>query len=63
VFDEERVLVEHQKAKHWKCPQCPKKFTAASGMAIHSLQVHKVPVQKFVSFDRKGIFRWAFFGS
>ncbi|KAL3674392.1 hypothetical protein V7S43_000347 [Phytophthora oleae] len=40
-FDDERVLILHQKARHFKCPTCHKKLTTISGMSIHMQQVHK----------------------
>ncbi|KAK4742466.1 hypothetical protein SAY87_000467 [Trapa incisa] len=43
-FDDEKILVQHQKAKHFKCHACHKKLSTASGMAIHVLQVHKESV-------------------
>ncbi|KAJ7942835.1 protein SUPPRESSOR OF FRI 4-like [Quillaja saponaria] len=45
-FDDEKILVQHQKAKHFKCHACHKKLSTASGMAIHVLQVHKETVDK-----------------
>ncbi|XP_047319024.1 protein SUPPRESSOR OF FRI 4-like isoform X2 [Impatiens glandulifera] len=45
-FDDEKVLVQHQKAKHFKCHACHKKLSTASGMIIHVLQVHKETVTK-----------------
>ncbi|KAL6844557.1 hypothetical protein ACP4OV_025216 [Aristida adscensionis] len=45
-FDDEKILVQHQKAKHFKCHVCHKKLSTASGMAIHVLQVHKESVTK-----------------
>ncbi|XP_057972596.1 protein SUPPRESSOR OF FRI 4 [Malania oleifera] len=45
-FDDEKILVQHQKAKHFKCHVCHKKLSTASGMAIHVLQVHKETVSK-----------------
>ncbi|KAE9607501.1 putative transcription factor interactor and regulator LIM family [Lupinus albus] len=43
-FDDEKILVQHQKAKHFKCHVCHKKLSTAGGMAIHVLQVHKESV-------------------
>lgn len=40
-FDEEKVLILHQKARHFKCQLCHKKLNTASGMVIHAMQVHK----------------------
>ncbi|EER99357.1 hypothetical protein BDA96_02G312900 [Sorghum bicolor] len=45
-FDDEKILVQHQKAKHFKCHVCHKKLSTASGMSIHVLQVHKESVTK-----------------
>ncbi|KAH9303206.1 hypothetical protein KI387_014789, partial [Taxus chinensis] len=45
-FDDESVLVQHQKARHFKCHACYKKLSTASGMAIHVLQLHKETVTK-----------------
>ncbi|XP_047327470.1 protein SUPPRESSOR OF FRI 4 isoform X2 [Impatiens glandulifera] len=45
-FDDEKILVQHQKAKHFKCHACHKKLSTASGMIIHVLQVHKETVAK-----------------
>ncbi|KAJ1948740.1 hypothetical protein EC988_005054, partial [Linderina pennispora] len=40
-FEDEKVLVQHQKAKHFKCQICQKRLNSANGMAIHVAQVHK----------------------
>lgn len=40
-FDEEKILIQHQKAKHFKCNTCNRKLNTASGMVIHGMQVHK----------------------
>lgn len=45
-FDDEKILVQHQKAKHFKCHVCNKKLSTAGGMVIHVLQVHKETVTK-----------------
>ncbi|KAF5192696.1 Bub3-interacting and glebs motif-containing protein [Thalictrum thalictroides] len=45
-FDDEKILVQHQKARHFKCHVCHKKLSTAGGMAIHVLQVHKETVTK-----------------
>lgn len=45
-FDDEKILVQHQKAKHFKCHVCHKKLSTAGGMSIHVLQVHKETVNK-----------------
>ena len=48
LFDDEKVLIEHQKAKHFKCHVCNKKLMTASGLSIHCVQVHKEPMTKYV---------------
>jgi hypothetical protein len=45
-FDDEKVLIEHQKAKHFKCHVCNKKLMTASSLTIHCAQVHKETVTK-----------------
>mmetsp|Transcript_11209 Transcript_11209/g.14006 ORF Transcript_11209/g.14006 Transcript_11209/m.14006 type:complete len:271 (-) Transcript_11209:102-914(-) len=40
-FDDESILIQHQKARHFKCPTCNKRFTHAPGMVVHMTQVHK----------------------
>jgi DNA-directed RNA polymerase subunit RPC12/RpoP len=39
-FANEKVLIDHQKAKHYKCEKCGRKLASSSGMKIHLLQVH-----------------------
>ena len=38
--------MEHQKAKHFKCPQCPKRLHSIHGMALHAEQVHQLVVDR-----------------
>jgi Zinc-finger double-stranded RNA-binding len=45
-FADEAVLVQHQKAKHFKCRQCNKRLNSALGLQIHATEVHKEPVHK-----------------
>ena len=40
-FDDEKILIQHQRAKHFKCPFCSKKMINVPGMVIHCNQVHK----------------------
>ncbi|CAO1628904.1 unnamed protein product [Sympodiomycopsis kandeliae] len=40
-FEDEKVLLQHQKAKHYKCPQCPRRLNTAGGLTVHLHQVHK----------------------
>jgi len=46
TFDDEKVLIQHQKAKHLKCLVCKKKMGTASGLVIHCQQVHKEAITK-----------------
>ena len=43
-FDNLKVLVDHQKARHFKCGHCNKRLGTSKGLAIHTNQVHKVTV-------------------
>ncbi|PVU87251.1 hypothetical protein BB560_006524 [Smittium megazygosporum] len=45
-FEDDKVLILHQKAKHFKCPHCSKRLNTANGMAIHAAQVHKDTILK-----------------
>uniref|UniRef100_A0A8C5LC50 C2H2-type domain-containing protein n=1 Tax=Jaculus jaculus TaxID=51337 RepID=A0A8C5LC50_JACJA len=40
-FDDENILIQHQKAKHFNCHICHKKLYTGPGLAIHCMQVHK----------------------
>ncbi|XP_039257549.2 uncharacterized protein LOC120334163 [Styela clava] len=40
-FEDEKILMQHQKAKHFKCHVCHKKLFTGPGLAIHCMQVHK----------------------
>uniref|UniRef100_A0A1B0CI45 Putative zinc finger protein 207-like isoform x1 n=1 Tax=Lutzomyia longipalpis TaxID=7200 RepID=A0A1B0CI45_LUTLO len=40
-FDDDKILVQHQKAKHFKCHICHKKLYTGPGLSIHCMQVHK----------------------
>lgn len=46
VFNDEIVLHQHQKAKHFTCMTCRKKFSTASSMVGHKSQVHKENVAR-----------------
>ncbi|KAF8634535.1 hypothetical protein AX15_000834 [Amanita polypyramis BW_CC] len=41
-FEDEKVLMQHQKAKHFKCSMCPRRLNTAGGLAVHIQQVHKL---------------------
>nr|KAI8766689.1 BUB3-interacting and GLEBS motif-containing protein ZNF207-like isoform X1 [Biomphalaria glabrata] len=45
-FDDEKILIQHQKAKHFKCHICYKKLYTGPGLAIHCMQVHKEKIDK-----------------
>jgi hypothetical protein len=38
-FENEETLVQHQKAKHWKCLLCNKRLHSAPGVATHARNV------------------------
>ncbi|KAF2151697.1 hypothetical protein K461DRAFT_279186 [Myriangium duriaei CBS 260.36] len=40
-FDDMKVLINHQKAKHLKCQMCPRRLDTAGGLGVHMQQVHK----------------------
>lgn len=52
-FKEEKVLIQHQKQKHFKCPVCKRKLQSVGGLVIHAYQVHKETITKYVSFYTK----------
>ncbi|KZV94657.1 hypothetical protein EXIGLDRAFT_645013 [Exidia glandulosa HHB12029] len=45
-FEDEKVLMQHQKAKHFKCRNCPRRLNTAGGLAVHVQQVHKLDPDK-----------------
>ncbi|VDN55889.1 unnamed protein product [Dracunculus medinensis] len=45
-FEDEKILIQHQKAKHFKCHICHKKLFTGPGLAIHCVQVHKETIDK-----------------
>eukprot|EP00040_Diaphanoeca_grandis_P038813 m.257407 g.257407 ORF g.257407 m.257407 type:complete len:398 (-) comp35275_c0_seq1:257-1450(-) len=45
-FDNEDTLIQHQKARHFKCPFCSKRLYTAPGMVIHCNQVHKEEIKE-----------------
>jgi len=49
LFESEKVLIQHQRAKHFKCPQCHKRMSSAHGMMVHVFQVHKETIEKVPS--------------
>ena len=45
-FAHEKILIQHQKAKHFKCHVCSKKLSTAGGLVVHVTQVHKESITK-----------------
>jgi len=45
-FKDEKVLIQHQKQKHFKCHVCKRKLQSIGGLVIHVYQVHKEAVTK-----------------
>mmetsp|Transcript_3221 Transcript_3221/g.15115 ORF Transcript_3221/g.15115 Transcript_3221/m.15115 type:complete len:489 (-) Transcript_3221:4546-6012(-) len=45
-FNDESVLVMHQKNKHFKCNYCGKRLQMLSGLVIHCQQLHKQTIEK-----------------
>jgi len=45
-FLNEKILIDHQKARHFKCFHCGKKLPSSAGLAAHVLQVHKETITK-----------------
>lgn len=45
-FEDEKILIQHQKAKHFKCHICGKKLFTGPGLSIHCMQVHKETIDK-----------------
>eukprot|EP00835_Amoeboradix_gromovi_P002126 NODE_113_length_19319_cov_0.247815.p9 type:complete len:217 gc:universal NODE_113_length_19319_cov_0.247815:11855-12505(+) len=40
-FADEKVLIQHQRSKHFKCPECSKRLNTATALSLHFLSVHK----------------------
>ena len=45
-FDDNRILIAHQKAKHYKCDKCNRRLNTAGGLQVHMQQVHKEQLTK-----------------
>lgn len=45
-FDDDKILVQHQRAKHFKCLFCHKKLYSGPGLTVHCIQVHKESLDK-----------------
>lgn len=48
-FKDEEILIDHQRAKHFRCEVCNKKLSTAKGLATHCYQVHRVEVKSYVA--------------
>ncbi|KAJ1327481.1 PR domain zinc finger protein 5 [Microdochium nivale] len=40
-FEDLKLLISHQKAKHFKCETCGRRLNTAGGLSVHMNQVHK----------------------
>ncbi|KAI1001526.1 hypothetical protein K3495_g6672 [Podosphaera aphanis] len=45
-FDDLKILISHQKAKHFKCERCGRRLNTAGGLSVHMNQVHKETLAK-----------------
>jgi len=50
-FENEEVLISHQKLLHFRCPECGKKFSNIPGMAYHMKIVHSMELQAVPKAD------------
>ncbi|KAF7277240.1 hypothetical protein GWI33_009015 [Rhynchophorus ferrugineus] len=39
-FEDEKILIQHQKAKHFKCHICHKKLYTGPGLSIHYIEIY-----------------------
>lgn len=63
VFEDEKVLILHQKARHFKCHLCNKKLNTVGGMVIHLNQVHKASIEQVPnSKDGRGSLKTEIYG-
>lgn len=45
-FKNEVILHHHQKAKHFSCPRCPKKFSSIDSMVHHCRIKHSTTIER-----------------
>jgi urease accessory protein UreH len=45
-FDDDKVLVNHQKAKHFKCAVCDKQHPNIGQLVYHAKKVHQQEIDK-----------------
>jgi len=63
IFENERVLIQHQRAKHFQCPWCTRKISSAHGMQVHAFQVHQRTIDEVpASKDGRSTFDIEIFG-
>ena len=46
VFSSEVILHQHQKSKHFTCPECRKKFPTSHNMITHLQRKHQKTIEK-----------------
>ncbi|TLD29964.1 Serine/threonine-protein kinase srk1 [Venturia nashicola] len=56
-FDDLKILISHQKAKHFKCDRCGRRLNTAGGLSVHMNQVHKEQLNHVENAlpDRQGL--------
>jgi len=50
-FENEDVLISHQKLLHFRCSECGKKFANAPGMSIHMKTMHDIELKSVPKAD------------
>jgi len=45
-FNNELILHQHQKARHFNCAKCKKRFSTAPALETHELQVHRSSLKR-----------------
>ncbi|KAH9838939.1 BUB3-interacting and GLEBS motif-containing protein [Teratosphaeria destructans] len=45
-FDDLNILLNHQKAKHYKCTNCGRRLNTIGGLKVHMNQVHKEEIHE-----------------
>jgi hypothetical protein len=56
-FDDLKILISHQKARHFKCDKCYRRLNTAGGLNVHMNQVHKETLSQVENAlpNRKGL--------
>lgn len=56
-FEDLKLLISHQKAKHFKCDRCGRRLNTAGGLSVHMNQVHKESLSSVENAlpDRQGL--------